>query len=538
MKQWLAFSLLGVLITITAALGSPVAGRAASSGGKSPVAFVDPGVQADLRTLEPQETTSIIVKLRDQANLMAARGPNRAARLESVVKLLRAKADSSQQGMRAFLEEKLRRGDVKELVPLWIFNGLAVTATRDVVLELATRPDVLSIIPDRTILEPAMGAAGAADTTPPEASLTVIEAPAIWDLGFRGQGVVVANMDSGVDVNHPDLAAQWRGGSNSWFDPNGQHPSVPTDVSGHGTWTMGVLAGGDSGGTDIGVAPSSRWIAVKIFDDSGTARVSRIHAGFQWLLDPDGNPATPDAPHVVNNSWGFASPGCDLEFQPDLQALRAALITPVFAAGNHGPAAATSVSPANYPEALAVSATDNSDALYPYSSRGPSACGEPETTYPEVTAPGVSIRTSDLYGGYIPATGTSLAAPHVAGALAVLISAFPDVPPAQLEAALLATAVDLGLPAPDNDYGNGRIDVQAAFQWLSAQYGTPVLAGDVDCDHTVSMADASLIADSVIGLAPSLPCPEGADASRDGQTAMADALLVARVAAGLIGWFP
>ena len=231
--------------------------------------------------------------------------------------------------------------------------------------------------------------------------LVVINAPALWQLGFQGQGVVVANMDSGVSVSHPDLAAQWRGGTNSWFDPYGEHPTSPSDLTGHGTATMGVMVGRDAGGTNIGVAPLAQWIAVKIFDDQGQATATAIHLGFQWLLDPDGDPSTPDAPQVVNNSWSIGNTDCDLAFQLDLQALRAADIVPVFSAGNTGPGDATSVSPANNPEAFAVGATDNVDQIYIDSARGPSACGEPATFYPEMVAPGVEIRTTDLCGTYL-----------------------------------------------------------------------------------------------------------------------------------------
>ena len=160
------------------------------------------------------------------------------------------------------------------------------------------------------------------------------------------------------------------------------------------------------------MAPGSGlWIAVKIFNDSGTATATAIHLGFQWLLDPDGNPATLDAPQVVNNSWSYGTPGCNLEFQNDLKALRLVGILPVFSAGNYGPTSSTSVSPANYPEAFAVGAVDNSGTIQSFSSRGPSACGETSTIYPEVVAPGVSITTTDLYGLYTQQSGTSLFGP-------------------------------------------------------------------------------------------------------------------------------
>jgi subtilisin family serine protease len=224
-----------------------------------------------------------------------------------------------------------------------------------------------------------------------------------------------------------------------------------------------VLVAGDASGVALGVAPEARWIAAKLFNDAGKATTTAIHQSFQWLLDPDDNPATDDAPHVVNNSWSYDAPGCDLAFQLDLQALRAAGIVPVFAAGNFGPFPSTSVSPANYPEAFAVGATNNSDLIYPESGRGPSACGEEQTTFPDMVAPGVSITTTERWALYTVQSGTSLAAPHVAGALALLLSAHPLNADEQV-AALMAGAVDLGELGADNTFGHGRLDALAALE--------------------------------------------------------------------------
>jgi hypothetical protein len=290
-------------------------------------------------------------------------------------------------------------------------------------------------------------------------------------------------MDTGVDATHPDLAGKWRGGTNSWYDPSGQHPTTPTDVSGHGTQTMGVMVGGDGGGTSVGMAPDAKWIAVKIFADNGTATTAGIHLGFQWLLDPDGDPATADAPNVVNASWTMTSPGCTLDFQPDLQSLRSAGILPVFAAGNFGPTAGTVFAPANLPEAFAVGGTDGNDAIDPFSSRGPSACAG--ATAPRLVAPDTSIRTTDAFGGYVTDTGTSVAAPHVAGALALLLSAKPGLTADQQQAALQAGAVDLGPAGPDADSGYGRLDVLAS-------YGT--LTPTADFAVAVSPASAQVLA--------------------------------------------
>jgi subtilisin family serine protease len=165
--------------------------------------------------------------------------------------------------------------------------------------------------------------------------------------------------------------------------------------------------------------------------------------------------------------------GCNLSFQPDLQALRAAGILPVFAGGNFGPAGSTSVSPANNTEALAVGAVDGTGTIDATSSRGPSACGAASTTYPELVAPGVSIRTADRYGTFQVATGTSEAAPHVAGALALLLAAHPGLTAAQQAAALESGATDLGTTGPDNTYGSGMLDVLAAHDWLVANPPPP-----------------------------------------------------------------
>ncbi|HYZ29978.1 MAG TPA: S8 family serine peptidase, partial [Thermoleophilaceae bacterium] len=235
----------------------------------------------------------------------------------------------------------------------------------------------------------------------------------------------------------------------------------------HGTQTMGVIVGGAAGGTSIGMAPGARWIAAKIFNDRGVATTSGIHKSFQWVLDPDGNPATADAATVVNNSWTANSAGCDLTYEPDLRNLRAAGIVPVFAAGNLGPGSSTGTSPGNNPDAFAIGATDSFDQIASFSSRGPSSCGDAgPAVFPELVAPGVSIRTADLYQDWIRATGTSMAAPHAAGALALLASAYPGAAADRQASALEAGASDLGAAGADNDFGFGRLDVARALDWL------------------------------------------------------------------------
>jgi subtilisin family serine protease len=388
---------------------------------------------------------------------------------------------------RAALEPVLAAQGAVRVKDLWIINGVAATLPAVAVKELARTPGVERIDLDslvqggRSQRMPAARAAhrvaAAPDPAPaaappasakavPAWNVAAVRAPELWARGHTGHGVVVATMDTGVDLGHPSLLAHWRGGANSWFDPHGQEPR-PYDALGHGTQTLGVIVGGP----DIGVAPDARWIATRLYDADGHAAMSDIHLAFQWLMDPDGDPATLDAPDVVNASWaltGRAMGTCTLEFSEDMRALRNAGIVVVFAAGNDGPALATSNSPANNPGALSVGPVDRDLAIARQASRGPSACDG--GLFPQLVAPGVNVRTTDLsHGGepvYAAVSGSSLAAPHVAGVLALLAGAFPAASVAELEAALLRGARDLGEPGGDNLYGHGLVDALAAFKAL------------------------------------------------------------------------
>lgn len=225
--------------------------------------------------------------------------------------------------------------------------------------------------------------------------------------------------------------------------------------------------GGDAGGSTLGTAPGAAWIAARVFDDSGASSVTAVHQAFQWLLDPDGDPSTGDAPQVVNASWSIgAGPGCDLTFQPDVQALRTAGIVTVFAAGNFGPGPGSDVSPANYPEALSVGALGGASLISPVSSRGPSSCGGRARPFPDVVAPGTDVLTTDRYGLYQYLSGTSVAAPHAAGVLALLLGARPGLTAQEQHDLLVSTAVDLGDPGGDDTYGHGLLDGAAAYAAL------------------------------------------------------------------------
>ncbi|MEV8631725.1 S8 family serine peptidase [Streptosporangium sp. NPDC051023] len=464
--------------------------------------------------VRPEPMIRAIVVLDDQVDPGSVREPDHDLRRAALERELRARASAGQRELLELLRALRSRGLVSAVRPLWIVNAVAVTAAPSALPELAALPEVGEIRPDLAVPAPRLvKSAGQA-----EPNLALVNAPGLWSLGHRGRGVVVASLDTGVDVTHPDLASRYRGGANSWYDPNGEHPGGPVDVSGHGTATMGIMVGGDAGGTAVGVAPDATWIAAKIFNDRGVATLSGVHLAMQWLLDPDGDPETDDAPDVVNNSWTGGEGGCDLEFQPDLGALRAVGILPVFAAGNQGPLAGSVRSPADNPEAFTVGATDAADAVDPSSGRGPSACAG--AIAPRMVAPGVDVRTTDLYGLYTTASGTSLAAPHVAGALALLLGAYPGLDAGRQEAALLHGALDLGVPGQDDESGYGRLDVLAAHRWLATApdftvAATPgsrlVTTGGGTARYTVTVGAmngfAGPVAFSVWGL------PPGADAT-------------------------
>ena len=437
---------------------------------------MSPDLQELIQNRSQEEPVAVIVVFADSADFrLAPPEGNRARRRAAMIRSLRSAAEKNQQNLRPFLRSR----GVKKMRSLWLINGMAVSVSPEVLRRMADMPGVAEVRRDRRYDKDELLMQAAA---PPERNLSQVGAPTLWNLDQFGQGITIGLMDTGADVLHPDLAATWRGGANGWLDPYGQHGSpVDTDEAGHGTAVLGIMAGGDAGGTSIGVAPKTRWIAARLFNDQGWATNSAIHEIFQWFLDPDGNPATDDAPDVINGSWGLVdrvgqAGTCYPEFQPDITALNAAGIATVFAAGNYGPEAATSISPADYTGAIAVGAVNGTDTLFELGSRGPSACDG--RIYPDVVAPGVDIRTaSRSFGGflnYTVGTGTSFSAPHVSGALALLKAAFPAATLEDLKTALFASAMDLGPAGPDNDFGYGRIrvdDAQGAYAYLRDSLG-------------------------------------------------------------------
>jgi subtilisin family serine protease len=383
---------------------------------------------------------------------------------------------------------------------------------------LALRGDVAHIYAnptvhvDEPIAEPAYAAGPQAAAQPDaiEWNITKVHAPEVWAAGFTGQGVVIGGQDTGYQWDHPALKDKYRGwnGSSashdySWHDAIhvsgsscGADSPVPCDDHGHGTHTMGTMVGDDGLGNQIGMAPGARWIGCRNMNSGWGTPATYIEC-YQWFIAPtkvDGSAPDPSkAPDVINNSWGCPpNEGCTdpTVLLAAVQAVRAAGIVTVHSAGNEGddqpdPCHSVSTPAAIYEESFTVGATDSGDGIAGLSSRGPVTRDGSNRRKPDISAPGVTIRSSLRGGGYnAPGTGwqgTSMAGPHVAGAVALLISAYPKLAGKvdQIENILEQSAVhltssqgcgsDSTTAVPNNVYGWGRIDALAAYNlaWCS-----------------------------------------------------------------------
>jgi len=436
-------------------------------------ATVDPELAARMARDPAQTRFPVILRLAQQPDaaamaqkLQAVPAGQRGGRLLEALKAHNAP-------LQAPLLQELRSRQAEEVQSLVTLNAVAAHLPVKDIRELARRNDLASIRYDIGLLAPsrrpiadpckparptprqrlpkscrgearapATAQAAAFDAALPVSPLLqAIGAPDAWRAGFTGKGVTVAVVDTGIDASHPDLAGSFRGGAADWFDVHGEHRR-PLDRHGHGTQIAALVTGAGANGQTLGVAPQARWIAARVYNDRNIGRLSQLHRIMAWLLDPDGDPATPDAPQIVLNAWGLGDrPGvCDDEFARDLGWLRAAGMHVVFAAGNGGPMENSSVSPANNAGALAVGALDGQGQLALFSSRGVSACDA--RPYPDVMAPGELLRTADLSPAGVPVatmgTGTSYAAAVASGELALLLQARPELKPAEREALLRA----------------------------------------------------------------------------------------------------
>ncbi|GAA1877931.1 carboxypeptidase regulatory-like domain-containing protein [Asanoa iriomotensis] len=353
--------------------------------------------------------------------------------------------------------------------------------------------------------------AGPKLTAAVEWGVAAINAPEVWDRGVTGEGITVASFDTGVDVTHPALRSKYRGtnadGSLSndynWFDIPDTCDGAPCPSSGeHGTHTTGTMVGQD-GANQIGVAPGAKWIAANCIDNDGCAFDDYL-VDAQWFLAPtrmDGSDADPTMrPDIINNSWGIP-PGVNLPedwMSAETQAWDASGIFGAWAAGNEGPNCSTARFPGEFTHTYAAGAYDINGNIASFSARGP---GRDNAVKPNIAAPGVNVRSS-VPGGYANASGTSMATPHLAGAIALLWSASPamyrDIE--GTKALLDRTAVDTenttcgGTAGDNNVWGEGKLDAAALVE-AAPTTGVGTLTGTVKDAAGAPIAGARVVAD-------------------------------------------
>ena len=422
-------------------------------------------LQETLRASPPDAVLRVLVDLDPQVDLarlgrdLARRGATKRERRALVVAALARVAGRSQAALRPFLEKSRRRGLIRSWQGFTVVNRLLVEATPAGIEALARRREVAAIVPETespdSVLAQEPAGENPLDENRPEKSswgVAAIGAEAAWQRGLDGRGVVVGIIDSGASAVHEQLAPGFRGGDRSWLDPRGRSAEPQDTRTGHGTGVLSCAVGRNVSGVTLGVAPGARWIACAGLPEGRYNNVLAT-ACADWML-------TRGQPDVLLIAWLLPArlPGdtCDRSLQPIVDAWRAAEILPVFAAGNHGPAAGTSRSPANYTNALSVGGLSRDGAPWPGTSRGPGGCGG--MSFPLLSAPAEDLvaafpitRTT-----YVRARGTSFAAGLAAGAAAILVQHDPEASVAELEEALR---------------GEGRLDVMEALGRLEGVRG-------------------------------------------------------------------
>ncbi|MFD5055963.1 S8 family serine peptidase [Streptomyces tendae] len=496
-------------LTAAALLTGALPAVAADAPSAAETAKIDPALRSAVA--DGGDATFFVV-LKDRADLSGARkSKSHAQKARTAYQKLRAEAEESQSSLVSFLDrKKVGHQDY------WIANTVQVTGDEDLVDELAGRPDVARIVKEqhyrlddvekgdgakatRTRTDSAAsGASAASGDDTPEWGVSDIKADQVWkEYDTRGEGVVIANVDSGVQYDHPDLVRQYRGNNAdgtfthdyNFYDVTGTCPSdgTPCDNNGHGTHTMGTMVGEHG----IGVAPDATWIAVKGCESDLCSNEYLLKAG-QWILAPTDhnglNPRPELAPNIVNNSWG----GDDNTtfYQDIVEAWNSAGIFEAFAAGNDGDGStcSTAHAPGAQAPSYGVGAYDANGTIADFSGFGPSPVDG--SAKPNISAPGVNVESTWPGSSYLAESGTSMATPHVAGAVALLWSAAPsligDIEGTRKLLDEGARDVDDthcgGTAGMNNVWGEGKLDIHASVD--RAPHTAATVTGKVTDEKT------------------------------------------------------
>jgi serine protease AprX len=444
------------------------------------------------------QQAEFFVVLADRADLSAAANlPTKTEKARFVYQTLSEKAQRTQRPILQWLRDRNI-----EHQSFYIVNAILVKGTRQIADTLAARPDVARVEGNPRIQND-LPQPEAVDQAPPqserpatiEPGIQYTHAPDVWNLGFTGEGIVVAGADTGIRWTHDALKPHYRGwdGQNAdhdynWHDsihdsvgnPCGNDSPEPCDDNSHGTHTVGTMVGDDGAGNQVGMAPGAKFIGCRNMD-AGTGTPARYIECMQWFLAPTriggGDPDPTKAPDITNNSWHCPpEEGCSFDsLQAAVEAQFAAGIMMCSAAQNAGPGCSTVENPPGIYEATySVGALNTgTDTIAGFSSRGPVTTDGSGRIKPDIAAPGTNTRSAvntcdSCYSGNF--SGTSMATPHIAGAMALLWNAIPSLRH-QLTAsrdALNNSAVHISdtqcgdAGPPNNVYGWGRVDIFAA----------------------------------------------------------------------------
>ncbi len=467
-----------------------------------------PALQSEMAE-RSDEKLNVLVYLNDDFDVyafhqdMRNKGANKDVRVKSIQKELKAIATESQMAFRNELKQLSERGmsDIEWIESFWVLNAVHLSVPASYIDNLSAIPQVerIDINSNRyTFQKPVkVKPAEAKVEGGVEKGVEVINAPALWAMGYTGRNLLLLSFDTGVNSMHPVIANRFLGNyrplNQTWLGFRSSEAVDHDAAHSHGTHTTGTVLGLVEETHDtIGVAYGAHWIATDPIatNESEIWNPADLLGIYQWILNPDGNDeTTDDVPDVINNSWGYdydMALGFDACNMPEAQVyevVEASGILNPFSAGNSGPGAETTGFPAmlafselNTFSVGAVNAHNNSLPIANFSSHGPTPCVETEGALaikPEVSAPGVDVRSCAGINEFIAISGTSMACPHVSGALLLLKEAFPMADVVTLKNALYQTAHDLGDPGEDNVYGRGIIDVLDAYNYLANTY-TPV----------------------------------------------------------------
>ncbi len=401
----------------------------------------------------------------------------RAGRYRAALGRFQEEHPKRQEALVRQLQVMSARGEAAKIRPHWIVNMVEAEVNAGQLRALAARPDIDMIytVPELKLVDPIQQLSPAApvlDTLTD--NITFVRADEAWAMGYTGADRLICSFDTGVEGDHPALIENWKGhdgdSAAAWFDPLDGESFPHLFFDSHGTHVMGIMVGRDnSTGDTVGVAPGARWISAGVVDIPGAP----IIFAFEWAANPDGDPNTiADVPDVINHSWGIPDAGCVDVFYSVIDNVEALGIVNIFAAGNEGTALSSIRNPANRAndslDCFAVGNLNhrtNPPAIAGSSSRGPSDCNG--AIKPNVAAPGNAIWSSIGAGNYGYLGGTSMAAPHVSGLVALLREKNPNATVDEIKDAILNSAPDFGYSLPDNTYGWGIVDFVAALNRLS-----------------------------------------------------------------------